>query len=119
MQENEAMAKATAYILMFCRLTHASLGIWPKLMRQLYISVAVPKMMYASDVWFVPLHKKEGKQNNSRSVRALKSMGNIQCIATLAIIGGLWTSPNDLLDAHARVLPVNLMLEHICHATIV
>ncbi|KIJ90820.1 hypothetical protein K443DRAFT_40860, partial [Laccaria amethystina LaAM-08-1] len=29
--------------------------------------------------------------------------------------GGLRTSPNDLLDAHAGVLPVNLMLERICH----
>ena len=26
-QEKEAMAKATSYILMFCRLTHTSLGI--------------------------------------------------------------------------------------------
>jgi len=34
----------------------------------------------------------------------------------LAITGGLRTSPNDLLDAHAGVLPVNLMLERICHS---
>ena len=47
-------------------------------MRQLYISVAVPKMTYALDVWFVPPHKKEGKRNNSSSVRVLKSMGKIQ-----------------------------------------
>ena len=118
-QENEAMAKATAYILMFRRLTRTCLGIRPRLMRQLYISVAVPKMTYALDVWFVPPHKKEGKRNNSGSVRALKSMGKIQRIATLAITGGLRTSPNDLLDAHAGILPANLMLERICHAAIV
>ena len=118
-QENEAMAKATAYILMFRRLTRTSLGIRPRLMRQLYISVAIPKMTYALDVWFVPPHKKEGKRNNSGSVRAQKAMGKIQRIATLAITGGLRTSPNDLLDAHAGVLPVNLMLERICHGTIV
>ena len=46
-------------------------------------------------------------------------MGKIQRIATRAITGGLWTSPNDLLDAHAGVLPVNLMLEHICHSAVV
>ena len=80
-------------------------------MRQLYISVAVPKMTYMLDVWFVPPHKKEGKRNNSGSVRVLKSMGKIQRIAMLAITGGLWTSPNDLLDAHTGILPANLMLE--------
>lgn len=113
------MAKATAYMLMFRRLTRTSLGIRPRLMRQLYISVAVPKMTYALDVWFVPPYKKEGKRNNSGSVRALKSMGKIQRIATLAITGGLRTSPNDLLDAHAGVLPANLMLERICYAAMV
>jgi len=46
-------------------------------------------------------------------------MGKIQQIATKAITGGLWASQNDLLDAHARVLLVNLMLEHICHVAIV
>ena len=118
-QENAAVAKATSYVMMFRRLTRTNLGIRPRLMRQLYISVAIPKMTYALDVWFVPPHKKEGKRNNSGSVRALRSMGKIQRIATRAITGGLWTSPNDLLDAHAGILPVNLMLERICHSAIV
>ena len=85
-------------------------------MRQLYISVAIPKMTYALDTWFVPLHKKEGKRNNTGSVRAQQSMGKIQRIATLAITGGLQMSPNDLLDAPAGVLPVNLMLECVCNS---
>jgi ribonuclease HI len=118
-QENGAIAKATSYILMFRRLTRTKLGIRPRLMRLLFVSVAVPKMTYALDVWYVPPHKKEGMRNNSGSVRALKAMGKIQRIATRAITGGLWTSPNDLLDAHAGVLPVNLMLERICHAAAV
>jgi len=46
-------------------------------------------------------------------------MGKIQRIAMWAITGGLWTSPNDLLDVHAGVLPVNLMLECICHSAVV
>ena len=105
--------------MMFHRLTRTNLGIRPRLMHLLYISVAVPKMTYVLDIWFVPPHKKEGNQNNSGSVRVQKSMGKIQRIATRAITGGLWTSPNDLLDAHAGVLPVNLMLKCICHAATV
>ena len=88
-------------------------------MHLLYILVAIPNMTYVLDIWYVPLHKKEGKRNNSRSVRALKLMGKIQRIATWAITGGLWTSPNDILDTHAGVLPVNLMLERICHSATV
>jgi len=49
-QENEVMAKATSYVMMFCRLTCTNLGIRPRLMWLLYISVAIPKMMYALDV---------------------------------------------------------------------
>ena len=118
-QENEAMVKATSYIMMFHRLTHTNLGIRPRLMCLLYISVAVPKMTYALDIWYVPPHKKEGKRNNSGSVRALKSMGKIRRIAMQVIIGGLWTSPNNLLDTHAGVLPANLMLKCICHLAVV
>jgi len=46
--------------------------------------VAIPKITYTLDVCLVPLHKKEGKQNNSGLVRALKSMGKIQRIAMQA-----------------------------------
>ena len=49
-QENKVMVKATSYVMMFCRLTCTNLGIRPRLMWLLYISVAVPKMMYALDV---------------------------------------------------------------------
>jgi len=59
-QENKVISKVTSYILMFHRLTHTSLGVWPRLMQLLYISVAIPKMTYALDMWYVPPHKKEG-----------------------------------------------------------
>jgi len=49
-------------------------------MQLLYILVAGAKMTYTLDVWYVPPHKKEGMQNNNRSVRVLKSMGKIQQI---------------------------------------
>ncbi|KAF8807109.1 hypothetical protein BYT27DRAFT_7099039, partial [Phlegmacium glaucopus] len=36
-------------------------------------------------------------------------------MATLAVTGTLRTTPNDLLDAHAGLLPTDLMLKKICH----
>jgi hypothetical protein len=42
-QENGAIAKVTSYILNFHRLTHTKLGIRPRLMRLLFVSVAILK----------------------------------------------------------------------------
>ena len=81
-EENRVIAKAMLDILMFCRLTHTRLGIKPRLIWLLFVFLTIPKMTYALDMWYVPLHKKEGMQNNSRSVRVLKAMGNIQTIDT-------------------------------------
>ncbi|KAF8968475.1 hypothetical protein BDZ97DRAFT_1969211, partial [Flammula alnicola] len=53
------------------------------------------------------------------SVNALAALGKIQRIATLAITGALRTTPNDLLDAHAGVLPIEQLLQKACHRAIV
>ena len=50
-QTQKGVANATNWIMQFCRLTRLSTGLSVKLMRQLYISVAIPKMMYALDIW--------------------------------------------------------------------
>jgi len=49
-QENGVIAKVTAYILMFRRLTCTKLGIRPRLMWLLYVLVVIPKMTYTLDV---------------------------------------------------------------------
>jgi hypothetical protein len=51
-----AIAKGTAYVLQLRRLSTTSTGIPISLMRQLYLSVALPKMLYAVDLWFHPMY---------------------------------------------------------------
>jgi len=118
-QLQKATEKATAWVLNFRRLTRPSTGIRARLMRQLYISTVIPKMTYCLDVWYTPPTKPPGGINYRGSVRALKKMTKIQRMATLAITGGMWSTPNDLLDAHAGVLPMELTLRKICHRSIV
>jgi len=48
-------------------------------------------------------------------VGILKSLESLQRIATLAITGGLRSTPTDLLDAHAGLLPLGLALKKTCH----
>ena len=50
-QANYVIAKATKWTLVFRRLACPSTGIQPRLMRQLFNAVMVPKMVYATDVW--------------------------------------------------------------------
>ncbi|KAJ3572025.1 hypothetical protein NP233_g3370 [Leucocoprinus birnbaumii] len=118
-QEERALAKATKWVLMFKRLAKPSKGISQKLMRQLYLGVAIPKLTYALDIWYEPPILREGAKKKTGSVRALKMMSKVQRIAALAITGGLKSTPNDILDAHAGLTPLHLLLDKICYRNMV
>jgi len=109
-QMQKTISKATSYVLLFRRLTRQSIGVSANLMRKLYLSVVIPKMTYGLDVWYTPPHKLKGRKRQTGSVKALKEFKKIQRIATLAITGALRTTPNELLDSHAGLLPINLLL---------
>jgi len=72
-------------------------------------------MTYGLDTWYTPPRKEVGRKRNTGSVRALKEFQKLQRIATLDITGALRTSPTDLLDLHAGLLPMDLLLKKICH----
>jgi hypothetical protein len=59
-QAQRATANATKWILQYRRLTRPSTGVGSKLMRQLYLSVALPKITYGLDVWYTPPSKPAG-----------------------------------------------------------
>ena len=118
-QAQRATANATKWILQFRRLTRPSTGVRAKLMRQLYLAVALPKIMYGIDIWYTPPTKPAGYTRNTGSAGALRGLQKIQRIATLAITGTLRTSPNDFVDAHSGVLPMELALTKACHSALV
>ena len=55
-------------MLAFRRLARPSAGIRPRLMRQMFIAVAIPKMAYATDVWYMPIYQLDSKERRSGSV---------------------------------------------------
>ena len=114
-QAQRATANATKWILQYRRLTRPSSGVGSKLMRQLYIAVALPKMTYGLDVWYTPPSKPAGYTKNTGSVGALRNLIKTQRLATTAITGTLRSAPTDLLDAHAGLLPMELALKKACH----
>jgi len=118
-QAQASNASAARWIMQFKRLTRPSTGVSPKLMRQLYLSVAIPKLTYGADIWYTPPYKPTGATNNSGSVGVLKTLQKTQRLATISIVGALRSTPSDLLDAHAGVLPMELLLRKSCHRALV
>ena len=90
-----------------------------KLMCQLYIAVAIPKMTYTINVWYTPPMKQVGQRRSTGSVRVLHQMTKLQRLTSLAIVGGMKSTLMDLLDVHTSLLPVELMLLRICHRAMV
>jgi hypothetical protein len=86
-------------------------------MRHLYKGVIVPKMLYAADVWCADLISKgRGKKSRGRGMRGFASqMARVQRMVAILITGTLHSTPNDLLLAHANILPLQQALHKICH----
>ena len=59
-QAQQATANATKWILQYRRLTRPTTGVKAKLMRQLYLAVALPKITYGIDIWYTPPTKPAG-----------------------------------------------------------
>ena len=118
-QAQRATANATKWILQFRRLTRPSTGVKSRLMRQLYLAVALPKITYGIDIWYTPPNKPAGHTRNSGSAGILRNLKKVQRIAALAITGVLRNSPNDYVDVHAGILPMELALLKACHSALV
>ena len=118
-QAQRASANATNWLLQYQRLSRPTTGIGTKLMRQLYTAVVLPKITYGIDIWYKPPTKPEGQTKNSGSVGALCNLIKAQHIATLAITGTLRTMPNDFINIHAGILPMELVLLKACHNALI
>ena len=114
-QAQKGVANATKWVMQLRRLTRISTGIGIRLMRRLYITVALLKMTYGLDVWYTPPTKPLGHRRSVGSVGVLRQMGKLQRLASLSIVGGMKSTPTDLLDAHAGLLPIELTLLCYCH----
>ena len=83
-------------------------------MQQLYNAVAVPKMTYAADVWYTPVYLHAGRERHCSSVGITSRLASVQCLASTAIMGTLHSTVTDVLDLHANLLLVELMLHKVC-----
>jgi ribonuclease HI len=111
--------KGSKWAAQIKRAARPSWGITPKYARRLYISVAIPKILYAIDIWCTPPHGIETRPSARGSAIAVSQIAKVQRAGTLAITGGLCTSPTDALDACAFTIPASQLAEKRCHSAAV
>jgi hypothetical protein len=109
-----AVAKASKWTALFKRIARNRSGLSAQLLRRLYIAVATPKIIYAADVWFTPLHKPAGAKKQHGSVAAAGKLTKVQRTAAIAITGCLKTTATDYIEPHANLIPLDLRIKDNC-----
>ena len=106
-----ALAKGQDWILQFGRITRASRGVTARYVRKLYLSIAVPRMLYAADIFLTPQKKANRTQKNRTSGQAvINKLATIQRRAAIMITGAMRTMATDTLDVLANLLPIHLLV---------
>jgi len=105
--------KGTKWAMQIRRLARPTWGLTPGNARWLYISVAIPRILYVIDVWCVPPYTNGKCQRGT--VKVIRKIMTIQRAGALAITGSLCTSATDALNAVAYLLPALLLADKACH----
>jgi len=114
-QQEHAVGKGTKWAAQIRRLARPQWGITPKYAKRLFTSVALPRIMYAIDIWCTPTSSEHPGPMAIGSAKVTKQIATIQRAGALAITGGLRTSPTDALNANAHLLPAPLAINKWCH----
>lgn len=114
-QEAYATKKGMQWAAQIRRAVRPDWGLTPKFARCMYTGVVLPRILYAADVWAPPVYKKEQGTKPTANKRFTTRLASIQRAGALAIVGGLRTSPTDILCTHVDILPAHLELDRACH----
>ncbi|KAJ6451541.1 hypothetical protein C8R45DRAFT_848310, partial [Mycena sanguinolenta] len=109
-----ALSKGEAWLLGTARIARASRGIRARNMRRLYLSVGVPRMLYAADIFLSPPPLNRtlyGVMTGRRQKGIVRRLQSIQRRAALAITGALCSTPSDILYVYADLLLMEYLID--------
>lgn len=113
-----AVGKGTRAALALKRLGKQSYGISPNYMRRLYLTVVVPKMLYAAECFVKPflLFGEGDTQGKTKgSITIARRFRQVQRMMATAITGAMKTTSGDIAEVHANLQPTqSLMNNKIC-----
>ncbi len=76
-------------------------------MRLTYISIAIPRILYAADVFLNPQRQMKKKRKDGKSsIHTVNCLASIQRKAAILITGAMRTTAADVLDIYANLLPM-------------
>jgi ribonuclease HI len=111
-----ALAKGQDWLIQFSRLARATQGVNAKYIRQLYLAIAVPRMLYAADIFLTPQQNVGKQRKHNRNGRAIiNKLASIQRQATIMITGAMKTTATDVLEVMANLLPFHLLVDKVRH----
>lgn len=93
------------------------MGIPPEYMRRLYLTVVVPRMMYAAECYVKPASNfgnHETSYKGKGSVMISKKYKQIQRKMAIAIIGAMSTTAGDIAEVHAGLMPIQALINWTC-----
>ena len=102
-----AIGKGREWLRQSKRLAKTCGGVSSRQLRRLYMAVVIPS------VFLGPALRCKSFKDRKGGCAALGKLATIQRSAALMIVGGLCTSPNDLLDMHANLLPFHLLVNKV------
>jgi len=105
------LQKGVRWVTQYQRLTKVTKGVSAKYMRQFFISVAIPRMMYVADLFLVP-----GSGIGKGTRGFISKLAKIQQQAVLHITGVLRSAPTDAIDACADMLPFHLLVKKLTYS---
>ena len=115
-QADNAAAKGKFWITQTRRIAKSSKGIKGHLARQLYMAAAVPAMLYGASVWLTPIRRSGSRGTKSKgSIGTANKLSRVQRMAATHITGALRTTATDVLEAHADLLPMDLLIDKHCY----
>ncbi|KAJ7653535.1 hypothetical protein DFH06DRAFT_994305, partial [Mycena polygramma] len=107
-----ALAKGQEWLVNFRRLARMARGVGAAYIRQLYLAICMPRMFYGAEIWLAPVRQRVRGANRIRDGRAtVKKLASVQLKAARMIVGGMVSSPGDMLDAHADLPPMHLAID--------
>jgi ribonuclease HI len=120
-QWNRTIAKGTKWVAQVARVMKSKMGLQTHLSRRLYLTVCLPKMLYAAEVWAPPQRRRRTIHTNARAPKdampdgAIARMARVQRRALIAMTGAMRNTPTDSLEAHMNILPIDLHMDIIRH----
>lgn len=109
---NYALQKGITWLSQYKRLAKPTKGVAMRYMRRYFLTVALPKMLYAAEIFLA-----KGTAGTTGAKGMIKKLARVQREAAIMITGAMRSTATDILDAHANILPFHLMVEKvICNA---